>query len=253
MSLNLPKVLNDAYALWESKILFKQLGNIKNKKIVDIACGGGRISVLLAKKGAKVSGVDITMEMLEYAEKLARKKNCLKNLELINANAWDTKLPSKHFDKTLLLGILEHLPDHQKKLTIKEAVRLTKKNGSILIVINNKQSILLNMNKKWKKPQQNKSGYYSSLMKPDEIIKYMNSLNLKIKIVNSNLNYSLLFHLINRIDYKLIDKNLEKLFLELFDYLIELDYQNLGKKVTPKIFPNMESLFADQFFIIAKK
>ena len=142
LSLNTPTYLNDAYSLWEYKTLLSNFKSIKNSKIVDIACGGGRVSIPLAKLGAKVTGVDITKEMLDFAKKNAKKNKCLPNLFLVNESAWDTKLPSNSFDNVLLLGILEHLPDTYKKKTLKEAFRLCKKNGRIFVVINNKNSFL---------------------------------------------------------------------------------------------------------------
>ncbi|MFQ6056964.1 MAG: class I SAM-dependent methyltransferase, partial [Methanosarcinales archaeon] len=36
------------------------LKNIKNKRILDIGCGGGQESIILAKKGAIVTGIDFS-------------------------------------------------------------------------------------------------------------------------------------------------------------------------------------------------
>jgi len=253
LSLNTPSYLNDAYSFWEFQILLSNLGKIKNSKIVDIACGGGRISVPLAKKGAKVTGVDITQEMLDFAKKNAQKNHCSNNLSLVNASAWDTKLPQNYFDKVLLLGILEHLPDKFKNKTIKEAYRLCKKNAKIFIVINNKNSFFLSKVKKWKKPSQKNSGYYSSLMDPKKIMDYLKTLKLKTKVVNSNLNYSILYHFINSFGQKnLSSKELQKLSY-LFDYYIQLDLNQMGSKYFHEKYSDIENSFADQFFIVATK
>lgn len=253
LSLNTPTFLNDAYAIWEYRILLSNLNSIKNSKIVDIACGGGRISIPLAKKGAKVTGVDITREMLDFAKKNAQRNHCSSNLSLVNALAWDTKLPSNNFDKVLLLGILEHLPDEFKKKSIQEAFRLCKKNGKIFIVINNKNSFFLSKVKKWKKPSQKKSGYYSSLMDPKKILSFLKSLKLKPEIINSNLNYSILYRFLDSIDQKnLTTKDIKKL-MPLFEYYIELDIKKMGRKHFISNYSEIENHFADQFFIVAKK
>jgi len=42
----------------------KIIGNIKNKKILDLGCGPGNVAYFLAKKGAKVTGVDQSKGML---------------------------------------------------------------------------------------------------------------------------------------------------------------------------------------------
>ena len=66
LSLSFPEYLNNAYAQWESNILKKEIGNVNNKTILDIGYGGGRNSIPLANMGAKVTGVDISSQMLNF-------------------------------------------------------------------------------------------------------------------------------------------------------------------------------------------
>jgi len=253
LSLSLPTYLNDAYRAWEFKTLKKTLGKIKNKKIIDIACGGGRVSVPLAKMGAQVTGIDISQEMIRYANEYAKKNSCSSNVNFIVASAWDTKLPSYSFDKVLLLGILEHLPPEYKKLAIKEAYRLVRRKGTIHIVVNNKKSIFLNLVEKWKKPTQRKSGYYSSLMDPHQIIAYLKSLNLKVSVINSNLHYSILLHALDRINPRLISKSDINKISELFEYCIDLDLNKHRTKLSSKLYESLEEKFADQYFLLATR
>ncbi len=249
LSFNASQFLNNAYAQWESKSLLKELGSIRGKKIIDLACGGGRVAIPLAKKGAKVTGVDISPKMLKFAEKNAKKNSCLSNLKFVNTSVWNTKLPSNYFDKVLLLGILEHLPDNFKKLTIKEAQRICKKNGKIFMVINNKNNLFLSKVKKWKKPKQAKTGYYSSLMYPVDIIKFLKSHKMKPKIISSNLNYSLAYHLFETLDSNVSKENTNKIET-LFNYLI---HQDILYKKNWKNYDLLERTFADQFFIVTQK
>jgi ubiquinone/menaquinone biosynthesis C-methylase UbiE len=253
LSLSLPKYLNDAYASWELQTLRKVLGKIKNKKITDIACGGGRIAIPLAKMGAKVTGIDISQEMLNYAKKNAIRNRCSSNVKFFCNNAWNTELTSNSFDKVLLLGILEHLPDKYKKLTIKEAHRITKKHGSVYIVINNKKSFFLRRVRKWKTPIQQKSGYYSSLMNRNQIISYLKSLNFDVNIINSNLNYSILLHTLELIDHKTITKKDMRKISQLFQYYINLDLNNMRNGISSKLYDSLEETYADQYFIMARK
>jgi 2-polyprenyl-3-methyl-5-hydroxy-6-metoxy-1,4-benzoquinol methylase len=48
-------------------VLFTLLGDIKNKKILDAGCGQGYLSRLMAKKGAKVTGIDPAHDFIQYA------------------------------------------------------------------------------------------------------------------------------------------------------------------------------------------
>ncbi len=47
------------------------VGNLSDKRILDIGCGTGLLSVKLAKQGAQVTGVDLSEKMLEIAKQRA--------------------------------------------------------------------------------------------------------------------------------------------------------------------------------------
>lgn len=47
-------------------------GGISGKKILDIGCGTGQLSTQLAKRGARVSGIDLSEEMLVVARERAK-------------------------------------------------------------------------------------------------------------------------------------------------------------------------------------
>ena len=51
----------------------KLLGNLKGKKVLEVGCGGAQCGIAMAKKGAKVTGIDISEEQLKFAKKLADK------------------------------------------------------------------------------------------------------------------------------------------------------------------------------------
>jgi SAM-dependent methyltransferase len=77
------------------------------KKIVDIACGGGRHIVGLAKRGYECMGYDLVAERVEIAKALAKRMGVSVSLAQRDA----TLLPrDKHFDAVLALYILYLLP-----------------------------------------------------------------------------------------------------------------------------------------------
>ena len=53
----------------------KLLGNVKGKKILEIGCGGGQNSIVLAKWGAKPVGLDLSEVQIKHAQKLAKKEH----------------------------------------------------------------------------------------------------------------------------------------------------------------------------------
>lgn len=58
----------DAYV----DLLDEAAGGIAGKRVLDIGCGTGLLSVKLAKQGAQVTGIDLSVDMLAVAEQRAR-------------------------------------------------------------------------------------------------------------------------------------------------------------------------------------
>ena len=73
----LTKVTNKLFrqSLYERvPITLKECGKIKNKKILDIGCGSGRLCFLLGKEGADVIGIDYSQNMIALANKFLSTK-----------------------------------------------------------------------------------------------------------------------------------------------------------------------------------
>ena len=62
--------------------LFDMLKLDENDSVLDVGCGEGSITIPLAKKVKKVTGIDSSPKMLEYLEKRA-KDNDIENIETI--------------------------------------------------------------------------------------------------------------------------------------------------------------------------
>ncbi|MFC2092839.1 class I SAM-dependent methyltransferase [Bacteroidota bacterium] len=64
-------------------ILWEMLGDVNGKIILDVGCGNGYLAVKMAKAGAKVTGVDVSENMILYANEKARKEKEKKDLGII--------------------------------------------------------------------------------------------------------------------------------------------------------------------------
>lgn len=84
-----------------------------NKTILDIGCGSGRISLLLAEKGAKVTGIDYSLPMIELAKEHLKKyeasKNTKLNVEFICCDFMEDFDSDALFDITLALGVFDYI------------------------------------------------------------------------------------------------------------------------------------------------
>ena len=101
--------------------------NLKNKKILDVGCGGGILAESLALKGAKVKGIDLADGPLEVAKIREQKRNLGITYEKIETSKLIEK--KEKFDVITCLEMLEHVPDPEK--TVKECSELLNNNGDI--------------------------------------------------------------------------------------------------------------------------
>ncbi len=107
----------------------KALGNVRGKKILDIGCGTGIISLRLKRKGAEVSGIDLSLEMIEIAHSYA------KGIEFKVGSAEKLPYKSGYFDAALALLVFDYIKNIDRAL--KEVWRVTKEGGYFVIAMRN--------------------------------------------------------------------------------------------------------------------
>jgi|GEM_PF-204877 len=107
---------------------------VHGKKVVDLACGEGYGSVILAEVAASVTGIDIDNLTIQHASQKYRKTN----LKFIKGSITDVPIKGQEiFDVAVCFEALEHLTDHTRLLN--EAKRLLKKDGALIISTPNKK------------------------------------------------------------------------------------------------------------------
>lgn len=110
-------------------------GFVQGKTVLDIACGSGYGSNILAKAGAeKVTGMDVDEDALDGA----RKKFISDNLEFKKGNGLD--LGEYGFDVVVSFETIEHLQEGEKFLS--ELAKAVKDDGTVIISTPNKEVFL---------------------------------------------------------------------------------------------------------------
>jgi len=163
LTYNAPPSLNRAYDAWETSSLKKLIPrSVKGVSALDIGCGIGRLTVLLAEAGAEVTALDLSPAMLARCRARARRKGVASRVTTICGSAHDLSAIYGKFDLVTCLGLLEHLPPRQRKSCLLEAFARLKKRGRMFVVVNNKDDVFLKAGYRLKKQQPD--GYYVSLV-----------------------------------------------------------------------------------------
>jgi 2-polyprenyl-6-hydroxyphenyl methylase / 3-demethylubiquinone-9 3-methyltransferase len=91
--------------------------------ILDVGCGGGFLSNLLARQGYKVTGVDLSPESL----KVARDHDHTRSVKYELADAYHLPYPDESFDAVTAMDFLEHVERPQD--VINEFARVLRPQG----------------------------------------------------------------------------------------------------------------------------
>lgn len=102
--------------------------NWNGLKALDIGCGGGYASEFMAKRGIKVSGIDLSDKSVEAAKYHAKETGL--EIDYRIGCAESLPFPDQQFEVVLCVDVLEHMANLPK--VFQEAYRVLKPNGYLL-------------------------------------------------------------------------------------------------------------------------
>jgi ubiquinone/menaquinone biosynthesis C-methylase UbiE len=120
----------------DCEILKRYLPKSRGAKILDAAGGTGRITLLLAKMGYRVTICDISPSMLKVARQKLLREDLINKVQIAECDVHELRFADESFDLVLCWdGMIE---------ASKELVRVTKKGGTLSIFLFNKCGVAMN-------------------------------------------------------------------------------------------------------------
>ena len=113
----------------EEPIVLDLVGDVAGKDVLDAACGTGRYAIRLAQAGARVSGIDLSEDMLARA-KVKRDALGL-DIDLLAGDLTRLPYPGASFDLAICALALCHVPDISKP--IGEFARVLRPGGRLIV------------------------------------------------------------------------------------------------------------------------
>tara|TARA_S200000501_G_C20816274_1_gene740696 strand:+ start:60 stop:752 length:693 start_codon:yes stop_codon:yes gene_type:complete len=102
--------------------------SLKNKKVVDVGCGGGILTEAILKKGADVAGIDLSEKALKVANLHSLETGLKIRYEMISPENFAEKEPNK-YDLVTCMEMLEHVPKPES--VVKACSKLVKPGGYV--------------------------------------------------------------------------------------------------------------------------
>ncbi|SDQ37347.1 class I SAM-dependent methyltransferase [Natronobacterium texcoconense] len=94
----------------EKEAVLEAIMPVEDRNVLEIACGTGRFTVMLAEQGADVVGLDISAAMLQQGRQKAKDADPEGQLEFLRGDAGRLPFPDDHFDTVIAMRFF-HLAD----------------------------------------------------------------------------------------------------------------------------------------------
>lgn len=105
------------------------LGGLANRSIVDVGCGGGLLSEAMARRGARVLGIDLAERSLAVARLHAAEAHIAVDYQLTGVEELAQSRPHE-FDAVTCMELLEHVPN--PAASISACARLLRPGGAAI-------------------------------------------------------------------------------------------------------------------------
>lgn len=160
-------------------------GLVKDKVVLDAACGEGYGTNILAQYAKRVVGIDISQESIEWASNNYTKEN----VEFKKSSIENLPFPDNTFDIVVSFETIEHVNEQIQHSFLMEIGRVLRENGILIMSTPNKAVTV---------QQEGSNHFHIKEFYKEEFIEYLNSKFSHIEIYNQNYG-----------KFSIIERNLE--------------------------------------------
>ncbi|MBP1987945.1 class I SAM-dependent methyltransferase [Halolamina salifodinae] len=108
----------------EKQAVLDAIGPVEDRSVLEIACGTGRFTVMLAERGADIVGLDISDAMLAQGRAKAHQAGVDDHVEFMRGDAARLPFPDNHFDTVVAMRFFHLAPTPRKFMA--EMARVSK-------------------------------------------------------------------------------------------------------------------------------
>jgi ubiquinone/menaquinone biosynthesis C-methylase UbiE len=121
----------------EKEAIFALLPDLRGRRVLEVGCGTGNISLALARRGARLVGLDVSGPMLAAAQQRAREQSF--SAAWIRGGAAALPFPRNSFDGVISILALDFMADRPG--VVREMVRVLRPGGFLLLALLNRYSL----------------------------------------------------------------------------------------------------------------
>jgi 2-polyprenyl-3-methyl-5-hydroxy-6-metoxy-1,4-benzoquinol methylase len=103
-------------------------------RLLDLGCGSGWLSFLIAEQGMSVLGIDVSKEQINAANELKAKRGVGNvDFECADFMEWDSGRYEGYFDSVFVSAFMHHLPEIELELIVRKIASVVKPGGRVFL------------------------------------------------------------------------------------------------------------------------